>query len=163
MALTLIPINAPIFKLADTEAGLAAGDAYECQLTSAEIASTPNMKDVPATGCAGASQVPGLSSWALNLAWLQDWTAPAGGLSGYAYENEAKSKWFSLTLDKDVPEVVATGQCWVVSGSYGGPIGGDPAPATATWPCLTKPDITYPVAVMATETVEGEPVATEAA
>jgi hypothetical protein len=147
MALTLIPINAPVFKLADSEAALTTGVAYECQLTSCEIASTPNMKDVPATGCAGASQTPGLSSWALNLNWLQDWTAPGGGLSGYAYTNETAEKWFSLQLDANVATTVATGHCWVISGSYGGAIGGDPAPATAVWPCLEKPDITFPAPV----------------
>jgi len=147
MALTIIPINAPIFKVAADEAGLTTGAAYECQLTLAEIAATPNMKDVPATGCAGASQTPGLSSWALNLNWLQDWTAAGGGLSGYCFDNETNEAWFSLQLDADDATVVATGHGWVVSGSYGGAIGGDPAPATASWPLIEKPDIVFPAPV----------------
>jgi hypothetical protein len=145
MARVAIPLNRPIFKLADTEAGLTSGTAYECQLTSAAITATSNFNTIPATGCAGASQSPGTTGWQLDLAWLQDWTAPAGGLSGFAYDNDTEPKWFSFTLDSDVPTVLATGEVFVVAGSYGGEFGtGAVAPATATWPCLNKPDIVFP-------------------
>lgn len=145
MARHVITLNNPIFKLADSEAGLATGEAYECQLTSASITPQPVFNTIPATGCAPAAQSPGRTGFQLDLAWLQDWSAPAGGLSGYAYTHDTESKWFSLQLDASDATVVATGQVYVVAGAYGGTFGdGTPAAATATWPCLDKPDITLP-------------------
>lgn len=151
MPRTVIPIIDPILKVADTEAGLALGDAYECQLTSAVIVGSPNFNPIPATGCAPAAQTPGASSWQLDLAWLQDWTAPGGGLSFYAFDNDTAEVWFSLAIDSvGNPTVVATGHGYVTAGAYGGEIGGVPAAATATWPLLEKPDIVVPAPVAAT-------------
>lgn len=147
MPRTAIPLTNPVFKVADTEAGLTAGDAYECQITSAVITSTANFQTIPATGCEGASQSPGLSSWALDLTWLQDWSVPGGGLSEYAFTNDTLPAWFSLSLDSiGAPTLVATGQAYVTAGAYGGTFGDGSAPtATATWPCLAKPAIVTPV------------------
>jgi hypothetical protein len=145
MARSVITINNPIFKLSDTEAGLTAGTGYECQLTSAAVTPQPVTNTIPATGCAPATQSPGRTGFQLDLAWLQDWSAPAGGLSGYAYENDTAPKWFSLQLDSADAEVIAKGQVYVVAGAYGGTFGdGSAAAATASWPCLDKPDITVP-------------------
>ena len=168
MPRTIVTLNNPILKLADTEAGLTAGEAYECQLTSATITPTANFQTIPATGCAPAAQSPGKTSFQLDLAWLQDWTAPEGGLSGYAYTNDALPKWFELTLDSvSAPTVKASGQLYVVAGGYGGTFGdGTPAATAATWPCLDKPDIVTPAAFAATATTEGtegEPAPVEAA
>jgi hypothetical protein len=148
MPRTVITLNNPIFKLADDELGLTTGDAYECQLTSATITSNPQFNTIPATGCAPSSQSPGRTQFQLDMAWLQDWSASAGGLSGYAYTNDTAKKWFSFTLDSvDAPTVVATGEVYVVAGGYGGTFGdGSAAAATATWPCLDKPAITLPAA-----------------
>jgi hypothetical protein len=146
MARTVIVLNAPVFKLADTEVGLTAGTAYECQLTSATITANPQFNTIPSTGCAPSSQSPGRTQFQLDLAWLQDWTAAAGGLSGYAYTNDTEPKWFSFSLDGGAT-VVATGEVYVVAGGYGGTFGdGSAAAATATWPCLDKPDIALPAA-----------------
>jgi len=144
MARSVIIINAPVFKLADTEAGLDAGEAYECQLTSAAITPQPVTNTIPATGCAPATQSPGRTGFQLDLAWLQSWGDPGGGLSGYAYNNDTLPKWFSLALDADaVP--LAVGQVYIVAGAYGGTFGdGSAAAATAAWPCLDKPVITTP-------------------
>ena len=157
MPRTVVTLNTPKFKLADTQAGLTAGTAYECQLTQAVITASPNFQTVPATGCAPASQSPGATSWALDMAWLQDWTAPSGGLSGYALTNDAKPKWFELTLDVvGSPTTKATGQCYVVAGSFGGTFGdGTAANTTATWPLLDKPVVTTP-ALMMVEGMEAE-------
>ncbi len=157
MARTVITLNKPIFKLADSEAALTAGDAYECQLTSATIVANPNFNTIPATGCAGATQSPGTTGWQLDLNWLQDWTAPGGGLSGFAYTHDTEPKWFSFTLNKDDPTVVATGEVFVVAGGYGGTFGdGTPAAASATWPCLDKPDITLPADTVTAEATQPE-------
>jgi hypothetical protein len=153
MARTVLVLNNPKFKLADTSAGLSTGVAYECQLTSAAITPQPAFNTIPATGCAPATQSPGKTGWQLDMAWLQDWTASLGGLSGYAFTNDTAAKWFELTVDTvGAPTVKATGQCYVVSGAYGGAFGdGSAAPATATWPLLDKPVIVLP----ATFSVEG--------
>jgi hypothetical protein len=151
VARTVITLNNPILKLADDQAGLAAStDVFECQLTSAMITASPVFNTIPATGCAPASQSPGRTGYSLDLAWLQDWTAAGGGLSGYAFANDGLPKWFSFTLDSvGAPTVVATGQVYVVAGGFGGTFGdGSAAATTATWPCVDTPDIT-PAAVAA--------------
>ena len=146
MPRTVITLNNPTFKLADTEAGLTAGTAFECQLTQAIIAPQPSFNTIPATGCAGATQSPGLTGYQLELAWLQDWTAAGGGLSGYAFENDGTSKWYELVPDINEPTVKASGQCYVVAGGFGGTFGdGSAAATTSTWPCLDKPNIATPV------------------
>jgi hypothetical protein len=146
MARTVITLNNPIFKLADDEASLATGEAFECQLTSAVITANPVFNTIPATGCAPATQSPGRTGYQLDLAWLEDWTASAGGLSGYALENDGAAKWFSFALDSvGAPTVVATGQCYVVAGGFGGTFGDGSAAATAaTWPLLDAPTVTTP-------------------
>lgn len=151
MARTVITLINPKLVVAATQAGLATGTAYECQLTSAALVPTPNTTAVPATGCAPATNVPGRSTWELQMAWLQDWTAPAGGLSNYCIINEGLLVWYKLTLDNvGSPTTVATGQAYVAAGQYGGEFGGAPAVATANWPCFDKPAFTVP-ALAATE------------
>lgn len=147
---TVITLNSPTFKLADTEAGLSAGDAFECQITSAVITAQPQFNTIPATGCAPSTQSPGRTGYQLELAWLQDWTAPGGGLSGYAYTNDGLPVWFELVPDTTQPTVKATGQAYVVAGDIGGTFGdGSAAASTATWPCLDKPVVTVPAPVAA--------------
>jgi hypothetical protein len=155
MARTAIIMNNPTLKLATTQAGLTAGVQYECQLTQAIINAVPNFNTIPATACAPATQSPGKTGWELQADWLQDWTASLGGLSGFAYTNDTKPMWFELVVDTGAPTVKATGQVYLVSGSYGGPIGdGSALAASATWPCLDKPVITFPVTELAADDVE---------
>jgi hypothetical protein len=142
---TVITITDGVVKFADDEAGLtAAGEAFECQVTEAAINATPNLQTVPATWCSPESQAPAATGFELAITWLQDWTAPGGGLSMYAFENDTETKWFSMQLDLDDDSTVATGQVRVVAGSYGG-AAGTPLTATATWPLAAKPAITVPV------------------
>jgi hypothetical protein len=71
----------------------------------------PVFNTVPSSGCAPASQSPGRTGFQIDLQYLQDWTASGGGLSGYAYDNDGQSKWFSFAIDgAGAPTVVATGQ-----------------------------------------------------
>jgi hypothetical protein len=144
MARTVIVLNNPTLKLADTEAGLTTGTAFECQITSAALTASANYQTIPATGCAPQSQSPGRTSWALDVAWLQDWTAPAASsLSQYAFANDGLPKWFEFIADSvGAPAVKATGQCYMAAGSYGGTFGdGSAATATSQWPCVDTPDI----------------------
>lgn len=158
MARTVITLINPTFVVADDEAGLATGEAFECQLTTAQLVPAAVTNQIPATGCAPVSNVPGKSSWGLSLAWLQDWTDPGGGLSNYCIVNEATLKWFELVLDvAGAPTVAATGQVYVAAGQFGGVFGGPPAPATATWPVLGTPVfVVPPAAPLAADTAEPE-------
>lgn len=139
---TVIVITQGTLKLADDQAGLTTGEAFECQTTSAAINATPNLQQVPATFCAPASQIPAATGYELAITWLQDWTAPGGGLSFYAYENDTQLKWFSLTLD-GATAPIATGTVRIVAGSYGGDAG-TPLVTSVTWPLPNKPTITAP-------------------
>lgn len=145
MAQTVIVITDANVKFADNEAGLTTAVDFQCQVVSAAINANPNLQTVPATFCAGETQVPGKTGYELALNWLQDWTSPGGGLSFYAYENDALEKWFTLSLN-DTTEPLATGVCRVVAGAYGGDAG-TPLQTTATWPCIGKPTIDVPAAL----------------
>lgn len=142
MARNVIVLNNPVVKFADTEAGLAAADAFQCQITSAVITPQPVYNTIPATGCAGATQSPGRTGFQLELAWLQDWSADPS-MSAYAWNKDGLPVWYSLALDSiGLPDEAATGQAYATAGGYGGTFGdGSPATSTATWPCLDKPDI----------------------
>lgn len=151
MARVVLVLNQPILKLAATQAGLTSGQAVECQVTSAVVKGTPNYQTIPATGCAGASQSPGLTSFALELAWLQDWqVATPGGLSYFAWNNDGKKAWIEFTPDSTVASQKLTGEVFVAAGSYGGTFGdGSAAVDQSTWPFTAKPTIPAPTAVAA--------------
>ncbi|HEY6416334.1 MAG TPA: hypothetical protein VIX41_08855 [Acidimicrobiales bacterium] len=158
MPLTLIPFENPTLVLADTEAGLATGDAFECQLTTAELIAAANLVQVEQTPCNPPSQIPGRESWSLHVIWYQDWTAAGGGLSGYAKANRGTTKWFKLVLDAlTAPTVAATGQVWIGSGGFGGQVGPTPVKADVTWPCFDEPDITTPAPALAADELVDEP------
>lgn len=162
MPRTVIVLNAPTLKVATTQAGLTAGTAYECQVTSATVTTDAPMNTIPATGCAGASQSPGTASYALEMAWLQDWTAsPAGGLSGWAWAQKGKKAWVQLTPDPTgAPTVKCEGEVWVVPGQFGGTFGdGSAAPASATWPFTGTPTITPATLELAADEVDADAVA----
>jgi hypothetical protein len=148
VARNVIILNNPKVKFAATSAGLAAGDAFECQITSAAITPQPVYNTIPATGCAGATQSPGRTGFQLELAWLQDWGSDPS-MSAYAWTNDGLPVWYSLDLDTiGLPGEQATGQAYATAGGYGGTFGdGSAAATTATWPCLDKPAIASTVVV----------------
>jgi hypothetical protein len=148
---TVITITNGVLTLADDEAGLATGIGYECQVTEASINATPNLQTVPATWCAPESQAPAATGFELAVTWLQDWSAPGGGLSNYAFINDTALKWFSLKLDATDAVTVAEGQVRLVAGAFGG-AAGTPLTATATWPLAAKPTITTPPALPLADT-----------
>lgn len=160
----LVVTNAHL-KLADDSAGLATAPDFACQVSSAAINAVPNSQTVPATFCAAESSVPGQTGWEMALSWLQDWDViPAtgsavGSLSQYAFNNDAALKAFSLSLTSTGPPI-ATGSCYIVSGSFGGDAG-TPLLASATWPLAAKPTVsagTKPVPAMMEFGVEGQSV-----
>jgi len=149
---------------ADTQAGLASGTDYTCQVTSAQIKANPKLQTVAATFCAAESQSPAASGWQLDLTWLQDWGAPTvvgppptGSLSQYMFDNDAELKWFKI-VPTDPAAPGAEGQCYVVAGEYLGAAGA-PLTATATCPCPVKPTIaaTITLAAPTEASAESEP------
>lgn len=144
---TVIVVTNGVLLLADDAAGIATGEAFECQVSSAAINATPNLQQVPATFCAPASQVPAATGYELAITWLQDWTAVGGGLSMYAFTNDTLTKFFSLSLN-DQTEPLATGSVRVVAGAYGGDAG-VPLTAQTVWPLVNKPTITAPITMAA--------------
>jgi hypothetical protein len=156
-AATLIVVTDGMLTLAADEAGILTGQSFPCQVTTAAITATPNLQDVPATFCAPATQVPAATGWQLDVKWLQDWTAPGGGLSGYTFTNDTLLQYFELKLDKDATDVVASGWVRLVAGAFGGDAG-VPLPAEAVWPIQGKPEITMPAASPPlADTAEAEP------
>ena len=143
MAQTVIVITNAHVKFAAVEADLTTtAPDYQCQVVEAAINANPNLQTVPATFCSGETQVPGQTGFELALNWLQDWTADGGGLSFFAYTNDAAEMFFSLTLDTGT-EPIATGVCRVVAGAFGG-AAGTPLQTSATWPIIGKPEIIVP-------------------
>jgi hypothetical protein len=132
----------PTLKVADTEAGLTTGTAFECQITSAVVAVTPVTSPIAATGCVGQTDEVGASKFALVLAWLDDVSSETG-LTQYAWDEAGEVKWFELVPDKNAtPTVGIKGTATVVEGPLGGTFGdGSAGTSGATWPCQTKPTI----------------------
>lgn len=149
MATVLMTYNKPKVLVADTQAGLDTGDAFECQITVAQFTSSVTMATTPSTGCTGPGQSPSGATWSLHLEWLEDWTEPGGGLSGYAFTNGDPStrKWVRLQPDKDDATVQADAEVWVTPGQIGGTFGdGSASVSRADWPLIGKPDMTFPAA-----------------
>lgn len=148
MATTHIVYTNPAFKVADDEAGLTTGEAFECQLTSAVLTPNVTYATFPATGCSGPSESPSRAAWTLTLNWLQDFTAPGGGLSGYSITNATQEKWFELIPDKNDTTVTASGPVFVTPGAFGGTFGdGSAGTATADWKCSADPTFLFPAAL----------------
>lgn len=136
-------------KFADSQAALTTAPDFQCQVNSAAINANANLQTVPATFCAGESQVPAASGYELALTYLQDWTVAAGaGISFYLWDNDAAAKYFSLSLAGTTGPPLATGQCRIVAGTYGGDAG-TPLQADVVLPIQGKPTITKPTALMA--------------
>lgn len=158
MTRTVMRFNRPTLKVATSEAGLTAGLAVECQVTSALVQAQPQYNTIPSTGCAGATQSPGTTGWQLVLNWLQDWTQTGNSLSQFAFEHDGEQVWFELTPDADDVGTRLTGTAFAAAGDFGGTFGdGSAGVATATWPLLNKPDVSVPPAVAATGATAGIP------
>lgn len=155
---SVIVLTNPKLTVATTQAGLTTGQACECQVMSAVLTPTPTTNTIPATGCAAASTSTALSSWQLDLTWLEDWNRTVvTSLSQFAFANDGKAVWYKLELDTlGMVGSSATGSAWCSAGAYGGTFGdGSAAQATATWPGVDKPTIVPPTTPIATATETG--------
>lgn len=150
MPRTVMVYSQPIVRVAATEEALATGDAFECQVTSAIISTNVTFNTIPSTGCAGATQSPAAPGYQLDIAWLQDWKSPGGGLSGWAWANKLKAMWVEIVPDKDDDTVAARGPVYVSPGQFGGTFGdGSAAISNATWPYVDEPEIDMPTTTVA--------------
>ena len=142
-------ITAATITFSDTQAGLETETlTYDCVTTGAGFTASANLTDVPATGCAPKSQVAAASSWVLDIAWLQDWQSPGGGLSGYMFENDALPKW--VRVEPTTPGLPAMeAEVTIVAGTYAGTFG-EVLVATSSCPCTAKPTVVLPTAAAAT-------------
>ena len=140
MPQVLLSLDDPVIKIAASLAGLDAGIPIECQMSAATLTSTPNLTDVPKTGCYPPTQIVGDPTYALEVAWLQDWT-DAAGISRMAHSLNGDRQFVSFLLDADDVATKVTAEVTVAEGQYGGTFGGL-AVATATWPIIGTP--TFP-------------------
>jgi hypothetical protein len=143
----------PTLKVADTEAELAAGTGYECQITSAVISASVTFQTIPPTGCAGPSQSPSAPTYSLTIDWLQDWSAPGGGLSKWAEDHAGLPAWVELVPNTADAATKATGPVTVVPGSFGGTFGDGSAgmAGAPVWGFTDRPTFVVPADVLADE------------
>lgn len=140
----LIPEDITI-KFADDAAGLAAGEDYKCQVTHASVDPTLAYNTTPATGCTGEVQqlkVP--IPWTLNLTWLQDWSAPGGGLANYANENAGQIKVFEYSPTAD-PTLKVSGSVEVAPVGFAGDMGVVSLAGPVAWQVQGQPVFATPV------------------
>lgn len=144
----LIPQDITL-KFADDEATLLTAPDFKCQVQNATCTPVLTYTQVGATGCQGPSQslvVP--VPWTLDLTWLQDWTAAAGGLAGYANTNAGQIKYFSY-VPVGGGDLEVTGQVEVAPVALGGDMGVPSIAGPVSWQIQGQPTITTPVALVA--------------
>lgn len=151
MPRTVMTFINPTLKVADTEAGLAAGDAYECQITSAVISATVSFNTIPPTGCAGPTQSPSAPAYSITLDWLQDWASPGGGLSKWAEDHAGLPAWVELVPNTADAATKASGPVTVTPGAFGGTFGDGSAglAGSPVWPFTDRPTFGVPAEVFA--------------
>jgi hypothetical protein len=117
--------------------------AYNQQVTNLRVVADPQQNAVPGTyGPDGAPRdIPGQSKWHAEISYLQDWSAAAGSLSQFAFDNDGELADFSFVPDVDGAPTLS-GQVYLVSGEYGGPAGEAWQVTTLSWPCNGKPTTT---------------------
>ena len=133
---------------ADSQAALdSATTTYDCVTTGAGFTAAANLTEVPATGCAPKGNVAAASSWTLDIAWLQDWQSPGGGLSGYMFTNDAAKKW--VRVEPTTPGLpAAEAEVTIVAGTIYGTFG-ELLVAASSCPASDKPELTLPVTASA--------------
>lgn len=153
MARTTMVFSKPTLKLAETEAELVTGQAFECQVTQFAVDANVTMATIPATGCAGASDSPANASYTAQVVWLQDWSAgAAASLSSFVWEHKNEKVWVEMTPDSGDPTTKITGEVWMTPGTglFGGTFGdGSAGLTTASWPYTGEPTIAAPVTLTA--------------
>lgn len=133
------PNNLGSIKFATSQAGLDAGIEQGFQITDFQILSKANMNSAPGTFGAPPVDVPGQSSYALEISYLQDWGLDANSFSEYLYTQDGNEMWYRID-PADTGVKGMEGKCYIVAGPHGGPAGGNWA-GKVTLPCTTKPTL----------------------
>jgi len=135
------PKSQAVIHLAATEAGLAAGTDGSFQITSFMISHSPNSITVPATFGAPASEDLAMSSYSLELEYLQDWGVNASSFAKYLFDFEGATHWFSIEPTGGVDTVMGMkGTCVIPGSDYGG-AADETWIATVSCPCPVKPTL----------------------
>ena len=121
-------------KVGTSEAALISQD---CQITSAAVNALPNLVTRGASFCAPESQTAAASGWELAVSAFQDWEDP-DGICWFCFEHDTEEIYWELALSDD-DDAIMHGQATLTALSFGGDAG-TPLVASATWPCVTKPD-----------------------
>jgi hypothetical protein len=144
-AYTINPNNSGSIKLALT--GVTPLVEYACQIVNAAVVPTANTTPTPGTYCQAPVETPGLSSWALEVSFLQDW-GNTPSLSEFVFTNDGELCDFEFQPDNPgVPGM--SGTVYVVAGPYGGAAGEAWQAQTLRWPCSAKPTTIAPALLTA--------------
>ena len=133
---------------------------YNCDLTTAEIVSTPGEEVSVSTLCAsGSFSSVGKTTYALHIVALQRWAAD--GLANFLWTNDGQLADFQYQAHGSATVPSATvpgmaGQVRLVAGSYGGEVDSF-AELDVTLPCSSKPTMisaAFPTVELAEEEEE---------
>lgn len=124
-----------------------AAASWQCQVTEAFVSASSNTttEDVPDGWCGEGTTTTNVkgSSFALNLTWVQDEFLEDGGLTGWAYDNDAEEAYFLVAGDAAAGAARIAGRCWVIAGQVFGPANTINT-STAVWSCDKKPLASWP-------------------
>lgn len=112
-----------------------------CQVTGFVLAPTSQQTQSPGTMCqAPQTKLFGVSSWVIQWAFLQDWSAELDSLSQFMLANQGTDVFFEFVpADAAVP--TAAGQFTAAATDYGGAYG-QPWSHTSPMPVVGQPAFT---------------------
>lgn len=147
MPVEILKPNDITLVFADDEAGLTTGEDYKCQVQNATVTPAPTYTTVAATGCQGAIQTLDLPvPETLDLTWLQDWSAPGGGLANYCRTNAGEVKYFKYQPVGTLATLSVTGQVELVPVALGGDMAVPAIAGPVSFPIRGTATVTVPAA-----------------
>jgi hypothetical protein len=121
------------------------GDDWRCQVTSGALTSSASNSTttIPATFCQPSEERPnpGVTSYSLDLSFLQDPIVRAG-LSSFLFQHDTEEAYFLLGLNGDGAPPAAVGRVRLVAGNFGG-AARDNLSADVSFGVVRKPDIVF--------------------
>jgi hypothetical protein len=132
------PNNAGTIELA--LAGITPLVAYSCQITQWNVIPSQNLTTTPGTYCQAPHDTPGLSSWAVQVDFLQDW-GNTPSLSAFSVTNDGELCDFEFTSSNPTAVPSVTGQMYITATSFGGAPGEVWTAGQQTWPMKGVPTV----------------------
>lgn len=123
---------------------------FHCQVTDIAVEPTANTTTSPGTYCGPPVDVPGASSWAVVISFLQDWGFTPS-LSQFCYDNDGKLCDFEFQPDNPDTTPQISGSAYVTATPFGGPAGAAWQVTTQRWACSDKPTLTPATATLSVE------------